>query len=534
MFARPSGLWFAIAKNEYRITINSFAPNSKRYFLPLVFLIVLFYPTVLAPWLLEYFIKTGDIKNFTTALSLMYEILLLNIFMIFLILPISLSIKDIKAGSLELLLSTPMKSSDILVGEFFGRLPFYILGAVLAGGFLTGIFGASGSNPLIVLALTLLLVLNFLIAYWIGTCVGFYMRSLLSKSSRMKDIGKAISFILIIPAVFVMYGTMGLIMTYIRENSFNSTIKDFLMIFPSSWIAFISKEFLTMNNFSDLVSNDFIIYGSLILFLVIIVIIAGMKLGNSIYNLEPASFSESEVQPHNITYKFFKQLGGNGSFGVLLAYNYKNYIRKFENLSKLVYAVTLMFAMIFFFNNMQLDNEFSYIIAQVLSSLLCGFMVSELTIYGKENLLLYRQSPIGEWKFIFSKIIVYTTIILPIVLFFNVLLSFIVTDLTIYSFIRNILAITVVTIALICLSVGIFLLNPPFNDKAPEFMLNFQAIIFGSVFLFIILLISGLVIVKPVMHGSQFIMTQLIHAIIICLSGLILLVLGKKKLESLE
>ena len=77
MFARPSGLWFAIAKNEYRITINSFAPNSKRYFLPLVFLIVLFYPTVLTPWLLEYFIKAGDMQNFTTALSLMYEILLL-------------------------------------------------------------------------------------------------------------------------------------------------------------------------------------------------------------------------------------------------------------------------------------------------------------------------------------------------------------------------------------------------------------------------------------------------------------------------
>ena len=350
----------------------------------------------------------------------------------------------------------------------------------------------------------------------------------------MKDLGKALSFFLIIPAVFVMYGTMSLIMNYIENNSFNSTIKDFLMLFPSSWIAFISKELLTMNTLADLGTNDFFFYSSLILLLIIIVVIAGIKLAKSIYNLEPTSFSESEVQPHNITYKFFKRIGGNGSFGVLLAYNYKNYIRRFENLSKIVYAVTLMFAMLLFFNNMQLDNEFSYIIAQVLSALLSGFMISELTIYGKDNLLLYRQSPIGEWKFIFSKMIVYMTIILPIVLIFNLLLSLIITDLTVYSFFRNLVLIVIVTLALICLSVGIFLLNPPFNDKAPEFMLNFQAIIFGSVFLFMVLLISGLVIIRPPTHVSQFLMTQLIHAGFISLFGLILLVLGKKRLEHLE
>ncbi len=534
MFTRPSGLWFTIAKNEYRITINSFAPSSKRYFLPFVVLVVVFYPTIITPVLLDYLFKAGDLQNLSTVLSLMYEILLLNIFLIFITLPISLGIKDIKAGNLELLLSTPMRSSDILVGEFFGRLPFYILGAVLVGGILTGIFGASGTNPGIVVVLTLLVVLDFLIAYWIGTCVGFYLRSLLSKSSRMKDLGKALSFILIIPAVFAMYGTMSLIMNYIEENSFNTTIKDFLTIFPSSWIAFISKELLNMTNFTGIVSNDFLLYSSLIVVLIIIIILAGMKLGNNIYNLEPTSFSESEVVPHNITYNFFKLLGGNGSFGVLLAYNYKNYIRRFENLSKIVYAITLMFAILLFFNNMQLDNEFSYIIAQVLSALLSGFMISELTIYGKEKLLLYRQSPIGEWKFIFSKIIVYGIIIIPIVLLFNVLLSFIITDLTVYSFFRNLVLITIATLALICLSTGIFLLNPPFNDKAPEFMINFQVIIFGSVFLFMALLISGLVIIKPPTHGSQFLMTQTIHASILSLAGLVCLVLGKKRLEHLE
>ena len=260
MITRPSSLWYAIAKNEYRITINSFAPSIKRYFLPLVALIVIFYPTVITPIVLDYLFNESDLQTLTTVFTLLYEVMLLNIFLIFLILPISIGVKDIKVGNLELLLSTPMKSSDILVGEFFGRLPFYILGAVLIGGFLTGLFGASGSNAIIVIALTLLVVLNFLIAYWIGTCAGFYLKSLLSKSETMKDLGKALSFILIIPAVFVMYGTMSLIMNYIRENSLNTTIKDYLMIFPSSWIAFISKELLVITELTDLVSSDFLFY----------------------------------------------------------------------------------------------------------------------------------------------------------------------------------------------------------------------------------------------------------------------------------
>lgn len=521
-----NSLWYAIAKNEYRISINSFAPSSKKYFLPLVAFVVLLYPTVITPWLLEYLFDTSDLQTLSSLISYLYELLLLNVFILFLTFPISLSIKDIKSSNMELLLKTPTNSSDILLGEFLGKLPFYILGAVLIGGFLTGIFGASGTNPVIVVLQTLLVILNFLIAYWIGTVIGFYLKSTFSKSARMKDLGKALSFLIIIPAVFVMYGTMGYLMNYIRENSLNSTVKDFLRIFPSSWIAVVSKELLVMETINDILTFDFFLYSTMVVLVVIFVLVAGVKLGNRIYNLEPASFSESVVKSHNTTYKIFRFIGGNGPFGTLLAYNYKNYIRKFENLSKLVYAIVLMFAMLLFFNNMELDNEFSYILTQVLASLLIGFMVGELTIYGKENLLVYRQSPIGEWKFIFSKMIVYALIVLPIMLVFSFLISFIIVDLTTFSFIRNIVAMLIVSISLLSLSVGIFLLNPPFNEKAPEYMLNFQVVIMGSVFAFFILLIS--------FHGRQFYEIQFLHTILLGFSGLVLLVLGKRKLVSLE
>jgi hypothetical protein len=222
------GTWYSIAKNEYRIAINSLFPSFKRFFLPILGIIILFYPTIIAPWILNALFDEELLYLFATLFTALFDVMLLNVFVIFLTMPVTLGVRDIKVGNIELLLSAPTRSSDVLLGEFFGKLPFYMLGAILIGGLFTGILAVTGIDLKIIVILTLLLVLNFLIAYWIGTVLGFYLKSKITKSARMKDLGKALAFLLVIPFVFVMYGTMGIAMNYFETNILNFDMSDIL------------------------------------------------------------------------------------------------------------------------------------------------------------------------------------------------------------------------------------------------------------------------------------------------------------------
>ncbi|MHA1990895.1 MAG: hypothetical protein ACW981_07545 [Candidatus Hodarchaeales archaeon] len=526
MITNLKATWYSIAKNEYRISINSIFPSLKPYFLPLLGLTILFYPTILAPMILDWLFDEELLNVFATFFTTLFNVMLLNIFIIFLTMPITLGVKDVKAGNMELLLSAPIKSSDVLLGEFFGKLPFYMMGAILMGGLFTGILAVTGTDMLIIIILTMLFVLNFLLAYWIGTVFGFYLKGKITKSAKMKDLGKALAFIIVIPVVFVMYGTMGIALNFAETNVLNFDMKVILDFFPSSWIGNISTQLAGMNSIADLNNFDFFLNSFLTFGLIIFTILGGKVVANRIYNLEPTSLSESVVKPHNLTYKFLKTIGGGGSFGTLLAYNFKNYLRKFENLSKLVYAVALMIMMQLFFNNTDIDAEFLYIISNVFSAILAGFVISEATMQGKEKLLIYRNTPLSDWKFILSKLILYMLIIIPITGIFNAFLFLTAPDLSLDLFVRNLLSVVLVSFAMIVFSLGLFLLNPPFNEKAPEFMINFQVIIMVAIMSFIGILI--------LVRGFSFFEKQIIHILFVFIVGVLLLVFGKRRLTSLE
>ena len=68
----------------------------------------------------------------------------------------------------------------------------------------------------------------------------------------------------------------------------------------------------------------------------------GTKLAGRAYSLEPASFSTSQVKPDGVFYKAVKAFGGGGSFGTLLSSVFKEYARRLENLSNIIYITGLL------------------------------------------------------------------------------------------------------------------------------------------------------------------------------------------------
>ena len=153
-------------------------------------------------------------------------------FIWFLIIPITTTLRDIKTNTHEVFLSAPIKPSDILLGEFVGKLPFYAIAITIVVGFFTAILSSLGIDFIQMRMIILVFILIFLSAQWIGTVIAALLRTKLGKTARGKDIGKALAMLLALPMVAIMYALMGggLGDLLINPNA-NETVKTIFSIF---------------------------------------------------------------------------------------------------------------------------------------------------------------------------------------------------------------------------------------------------------------------------------------------------------------
>ena len=142
------------------------------------------------------------------AVALM-EIMLFMISFYLLIFPITSSLKDIKPGQIEIILSTPVSPRDLLVGEFIGKMPVYAFGIAIFAGIFTTIMQPLGLDIPQIIILNVVFITVLLLAFWVGTLISALLRSRLGKSARGRDLGKALGFILALPLVAAMYAIMG-------------------------------------------------------------------------------------------------------------------------------------------------------------------------------------------------------------------------------------------------------------------------------------------------------------------------------------
>ena len=68
----------------------------------------------------------------------------------------------------------------------------------------------------------------------------------------------------------------------------------------------------------------------------------GTKVANRAYSLDPSKFTSSTAKPDGFFYKAIRLVGGGRSFGSLLSSIFKDYSRRLENLSWIIYAVGLV------------------------------------------------------------------------------------------------------------------------------------------------------------------------------------------------
>jgi hypothetical protein len=511
--------WFVIAQSDYRTRTSSIR-SIRRYFPFIVLGILAVFVLYIAPALIDLF--TNELVAFllSQVAVAFVPILFLMFFIVFMWFPIAFMLRDVRSEQQVLLLSAPVNPRDILLGEFLGELPLYIIIITIITGFITALFDPLEVSGLQKAVIVTSFVITLSSALWIGTVIAALLRTRLGRSSRSKDAAKALSLLLVVPFIAILYAFMGGgVLERLADPETSTMIRDILLIFPSSWGAGIVTQFAAHPGVigSEVVPR---LAGS-ILFLGASFWV-GMKLADRAYSMETTSFTAAQVGPDGTFYKAVNYIGGKGSFGMLLTSTFKIYVRRFQNLSWIVYIVALAALMNIFLMKPQ-DLFPVFLASSFIFPMLAVAVASDMTLRGKETFFLYKKVPSGVGKLIKTRL-VQGWLIAPVVAGALMALSVkLIPGTTVVSGIMYTGAIMLYAAAHTVLALGLFLLRPAYNERGSEFMLNLMIPAQGSAFF----VLGSLIMLSE--KGVFYFVIPVVWAV-----GIGVLLLGKRRFSKME
>jgi len=137
------------------------------------------------------------------------QIILFMFFFYLILIPVTDTLREVQTSQLEILVSAPIKPSDLLLGEFMGAIPFYAIAITLITGTFTAFLNPLGLDIIQNAIIIIIFVTILLSALWIGTVIAAILRTKLGKTVRGKDVGRALSVILALPMIALAYAIYG-------------------------------------------------------------------------------------------------------------------------------------------------------------------------------------------------------------------------------------------------------------------------------------------------------------------------------------
>jgi hypothetical protein len=513
----PDPKWLIVARNEYRVHTSKIR-QIRPYFPYLVIGLLTVYVTFVAPAVIDLFIDDFLALILSNIAVGLIEIILFLFFIYIMMMPITNTLKDAQTEHLEIFLAAPIKPSDVLLGEFLGGMPFYAIAVTVIAGLFTAALNPLGLDLIQSMIIIMIFVFTFLSALWIGNVIVALLRTQFGKTARGKDIGKALSMILALPLVALIYAIMGGgLLDTLADPGTGGMVKAILSLLPSSWGAEIIVGFA--NNPGNIIAVGFETltrFGGLLVFF-LITLWLGMKVANRAYRLEPTTFTASRTKPDGVFYKTIKYLGGGKSFGTILVSIFKDYSRRLENLSKIAYIVGLLVLMNIFLVDTKIEYEVMMEMFPLIFSVLAVFVVGEVTLRGKESLFIFKKAPAGVGRLVKTRLLHGWLVVIPITVAIIVIRTILFSQTTYISLLTNTGIIALIVAAYVVFALGLSLLNPAFSTKSGSFILN--------------------VMIVPQTGVALLILTRAnwgIYIPIIWFIGIIFIYLGMRKLKRIE
>lgn len=520
------GKWLIVAKNEYRIRTSSIR-SLRPYFPPLVGGLLAIYVVILAPMIVTTFLDEVLTFFLSQVAIALVPLIMLLIFIYSLIIPITYTLQEIQTAQLEIFLAVPIKASDVLVGEFLGITPFYAIAITVIAGFFTAALQPLGLSGLQLVIIPVLFIIVILSALWIGTVLAALLRTKLGRVAKSRDMGRALSLVLSVPMIALMYAIMGGgVLDALGNPNTAGTVQTVLSVFPSTWGADVIMSFTVTPGSVGL--DALIRLGGLAVFFVGTLWV-GTIVASHAYTLEPTTFSASRVKSDNFFYTLIRTVSGGGSFSALLISVFKNYGRRLENLSRIGYVVAIVVLVNVFFGGPKEDLEDALIMSQFMYPFLAVFVVGQVTLGGLESLFVYRKAPFGVRQLVKARFVQSWLIIVPITGIMTVVALLSLPRITADLLVATTGLVMIVTTAYTAFSLGLALMNPNFSESSREQMLGL--VVNANVMMFVAI---GLFLGSMIVFDLPFFHALGLQAGITSIFGIFLLILGQRKLIHIE
>jgi hypothetical protein len=533
--------WLVIAKNQYRISTSSIR-KIRAYFLYLAIGLVVVYVGLIAPTIVNPFIDDFLAFIITQAAVPLVQIMLFMLFFFMILFPISDTLRELQTKQIEIFLASPIKPSDVLLGEFLGKMPFYAIAIAVVTGTFTAFLTPLGLDMAQIAIIIAVFIITFLSAFWIGVVIAAILGTKLGKIARGKDLGRALSVIIILPMIAVMYAIIGGGLPEALANPGTSQmVRTVLSVLPSSWSAEIFVGFASNpGNIGVVGFETFTLFGGLLTFF-IAALWVGTKVANRAYNLDTSTFTSSTAKPDGLFYKTIRFVGGGRSFGSLLSSIFKDYSRRLENLSWIIYAVGLVVLIKVFISDTSSEPVDQLIFLSMMAiPFLSAFVVGTVS-RGKETLFIFKKSPSGVWKFVTARLLQGWLVAVPIVAVLIAGSTILLPQISLELLLMNVVWGVLRTLALVAVILGLAIINPIFAEKSRErnmgIIINLMVILFATIGLEIGLSRIGLSFEKLLPNIDSFtasLFDHLLLTMVFSLVGILLLYVGIKKLDRIE
>lgn len=432
-------LWRTIAKNEIRLKTSRFRKNRRLFFI-LIYTIFLFWAAYLGPVFLDAIlpeILKVIIEEYQSIFIALIEYLFSTLFLMYILYPLLILFRKTEINNKEILIAAPIKSGDIFLGEFFGKLPFYFL-------FILGI-GPFGTTLLIQINhnLTIFHHLVFYISFFtmsmfgslIGMIISKWVELKVSTIERRKNLELKL-LLLISFSVITVYYLLHFLFDFIIVNP---EFKNYLIFYPSFWYSNIILYFV---NSMFIESYLFNIWTNIALatFIPLLIFYISYNKANKFYEITFQNQKTSVPIKYEKKYSQFIRKCIPKKYEGLVIIQFKVFFRKKENIIKLFYTfgIIAVLGIVILFNfdsqnalleeflsslpiviQITLNKNFTILIIAWLGGFIVGILMGMQTIIDSKDLLhTYKKSLRGVKALIYSYLynIIYLILILDIFL----------------------------------------------------------------------------------------------------------------------
>ncbi len=480
----PSPRWYAIAKNEWRLRTSAIR-GARRVLLPLLLVVMVVHVGWIAPALVASLVPSFLALLLSSVALATMELSLLTFFCYLLVIPFSNALRDIRLRDQEILLAAPVTPGDILLGKFLGAMPLYALGLALIIGVFTALLVPVGLDAVQLVLSVVVILLVLFSALWIGAVAAAVVRTRLERSARGRDAGKALGFVMALPIILVTYA---LLYGFLPESGVrpaaDPAVAAFLSILPSSWGADVVMAFAAHpGDLGALELGDLLRLVGVVVFFVAALGV-GAVVASRAYGSEPSTFTVLRARPDGVLYRGLRALGGPGLLTV-----FKEYARRLENISRLVYVVGLVILLRVFGGGGSESPTSAALVIVVFGPFIAAFAVSDVTARGKDILFLYRRSPSGEVALVRSKLVQGLIITVPMAVAFVAMLAWGTTEGPLFylAVLGESALVGAIDVALV---LGICLILPTFSDSPQTLVLSGMAPMIASLVASLVLLIA--------------------------------------------